>query len=254
MSPHSAIPTDFDRNRVSLEGKSILISDATTDIGHTLGLGLAKQGATLLLLARKGKHLNALYDSILKSGGAEPMIVEMDINRAQEEQFAQLLNGLEKSFDSLHGVVLLSLTGVPLAPVSLATTNTWQQCLDLTFMRPMVMIRTLLPLLQKAERASVIFNTLRAGRSATAYWGVVGAACAALENLSQTLAEEISDIRFNTLDIGKVNTDLRHKFYPAEAKSALRDIDDKTVLDYFVYLLSDESAGSSGNRYSVPDL
>ncbi|MGI9316529.1 MAG: SDR family oxidoreductase [bacterium] len=254
MPALSNIPRQFDRTKVSLNGKYILISDAATDIGRSLSLALAERGATLLLVARKGKTLNELYDLIVDQGGAEPMIIEMDLTKAQEDQYTILLQGLEKSFSALHGLVHLSLSGVPLAPVSLTTTTTWQQCHDLTLIRPMVMTRTLLPLLQQSESASVIFNTLSAGRTGAAYWGSIGAACAGIENLSQTLAEEIPAIRFNTLDLGKVSTDLRHKFYPAEAKSTLRQTDDDSVLDYFLYLLSDQSRSISGQQFIVPDL
>ena len=254
MSAFSDIPADFDRSQVSLKDQSILVSDAATDIGRSVSLSLAEHGATLLLIARKGKSINTLYDQIINQGGAEPMIIEMDLARAQEDQYMALLQGLEKSFSALHGLVHLSLSGAPLAPVSLTTTKTWQHCLDLTLLRPMMMTRTLLPLLQKADSASVVFNTLAAGRHGTAYWGALGAACAGIENLCQALAEEISEVRFNTLDIGKVNTGLRHKFYPAEARSSLRNIDDKLVQDYFLYLLSNQSDDQTGRQFRVPDL
>lgn len=254
MSAFSDIPADFDRSQISLKDQSILVSDAATDIGRSVSLSLAEHGATVLLVARKGKSINTLYDKIIQQGGAEPMIIEMDLTRAQEDQYSTLLKGLEKSFSSLHGLVHLSLIGAPLAPVSLTSTNTWQHCLDLTLIRPMMMTRTLLPLLQQTNTASVVFNTLAAGRHGTAYWGALGAACAGVENLSQTLAEEIPNVRFNTLDLGKVNTGLRHKFYPAEARSSLRDTDDKLVQDYFLYLLSDQSNDQNGKKFRVPDL
>lgn len=248
------IPSDFDRRKVSLNGKSILISDAATDIGHSLSLSLAEQGATLLLVARKGRNLNALYDLILDQGGAEPLIIEMDLTQALEDQYAILLSGLEKTFSALHGLVHLSLCGAPLAPISLTTTNTWQQCHDLALVKPMILTRTLLPLLQQAGSASVVFNTLAAGREGRAYWGALGAACAGIENMSQTLAQEVDNVRFNTLDIGKVGTDLRYKFYPAEANSTLRKVNDKLVHDYFLYLLTEESKNIKGKQFRIPDL
>jgi len=254
MSPDLLIPPKFEKETISLKGRSILISDAATDIGRSLSITLAERGATLLLLARKGKTLNPLYDLIVDQGGPEPMIIEMDQTKANEDHYTALLQSLQESFTALHGLVNLSLSGAPLAPVTLTSATTWHQCYELNLIRPMLLTQTLLPMLEQSGNASVVFYTLSAGRQGTAYWGPLGAACAGIENLSQSLMQEVPSVRFNTLDVGKVSTDLRHTFYPAEAKSELRRVDDECVMDHFLYLLSDASKDISGAAFTIPNL
>ena len=47
---------------------------------------------------------------------------------------------------------------------------------------------------------------------------------------------------------------MRHKYYPAEAKSTLRSCDDTLLLKHYLYLLSDSSSLISGHRFCLPDL
>lgn len=254
MSPDFLIPAQFEKENISLKGRSILISDAATDIGHRLSITLAERGATLLLLARKGKTLNPLYDQIIDQGGSEPMIIEMDLTKANEDHYTALLQSLQESFTALHGLVNLSLSATPLAPIALSSATTWQKCYELNLIRPMLLTRTLLPMLEQSGNGSVVFYTLSAGRQGTAYWGPLGSACAGIENLSQTLVQEVPSVRFNTLDVGKVSTDLRHTFYPAEAKLELRKVDDDGMMNHFLYLLSDASKGVSGEAFTIPNV
>ncbi|MGB5706928.1 MAG: SDR family NAD(P)-dependent oxidoreductase [Arenicellales bacterium] len=254
MSPDLLIPPQFEKENISLEGRSILISDAATDIGRSLSIALAERGATLLLLARKGKTLNPLYDLIVDQDGPEPMIIEMDLTKANDDHYTALLQSLQESYCALHGLVNLSLSSAPLAPTTLTSATTWHQCYEFNLIRPMLLTRALLPMLEKSDNASVVFYSLSAGRQGTAYWGPLGAACAGIENMSQTLAQEFPSVRFNTLDVGKVSTDLRHTFYPAEARSELRRVDDDCVMDHFLYLLSNASKDISGAAFTIPNL
>ena len=105
-------------------------------------------------------------------------------------------------------------------------------------------------MLKKSAAPSIVFQTWAAGRQAKAYWTANGSACAARENFAGTLAAEDDDLCVSTIDFGKVSSALRHRAYPAEARSTLRECDDRVLLDSIRFLLaSDES-----QQLAVPDL
>ena len=253
MPPTLQLPHDFQCAPDCLESKTILISGAGCEIGHAVSLALAEHGATVLLLERKERMVASLYDEIVQRGWPEPMVIELDMVKAEEQHIHQLATGLEPSFPALNGLIHMETTAAPLAPVSLTNPETWQSTFRHLLMNPMLLTRDLLSSLEKSENASVVFSSLAAGRHGKAYWGPVGSMLSAVENLSQTLADEYHTIRFNTLDPGKVNTAIRHKYYPAEAKSGLRSHDDPLLVNYFLYLMSDQSRGTSGQKFTVPD-
>ena len=60
------------------------------------------------------------------------------------------------------------------------------------------------------------------------------------------------DIRFNTLDIGPADSDLRRRFYPGEARSQLKPVDDPTIINAFLYLASGIGEGPSGQAFEIP--
>jgi len=253
MSSIYPLPQRFDHGESCLYGKNILVTGAASDLGHSLCAGFARAGAMVVMLDRREKTMTGLYDDIVAEGCAEPILIALDLTKANNEHMDTLAAGLSDQLPRLHGLVHLPLTAAPLTPTILSKTETWTQAWELLFMKPMLLTRALLPLLEKTESASVIFPGLAQVRAGKAYWGAPGAAFAAIENLSQTLAHEYDDIRFNTLDPGRINSALRHKYYPGEAKSELRDFNDPLLIDYFIFLLSDQDRNITGQQLEVPD-
>ena len=176
----------------------------------------------------------------------------MDLDAAEEPDFARLGDQLGEEIDALHGVINMDLPAAPLAPLSLSQQETWHTCLRKMLLQPMQLIRALVPLMQRAENPAVVFYTLPCGRQGKPYWGPLGSALAGLENLCQTFAEEHAEIRFNTLDTGPVDSDLRRRFYPGEARSQLKPITDPSVTNGFLYLASGMGEGQSGEAFEIP--
>jgi NAD(P)-dependent dehydrogenase (short-subunit alcohol dehydrogenase family) len=254
MQVNNPFPKEFEHDKTVLAGKNILITGAASDLGNSLCRGLARAGAIVLMMDRREKNMTNLYDDLVAEGCAEPMIVALDHTKSTDEHMDTLASALSQQITALHGLVHLPLTAAPLTPFTLTKTETWVQSWELLFLQPMLLTRALIPLLDKSEDGSVVFSTLDSGRLGKAYWGIPGAAYAAIENLSQSLSHEYQDIRFNTLEPGKVNTALRHKYYPAEAKSELRSFDDIYLIDHFIFLLSNQAKNLTGQQLKVPNL
>jgi len=240
-------PDDFRPGPDTLAGKTILVTGAATELGSAVSLAAAESGAALLLLDRKQRMMDSLYDAICSRGLPEPMTIEFDMVRAHSSDYGSLGSSLQAQYHSIQGLVHCAMWGAPLSPIANTNLDTWMKTIDRQLTRPMYMTRILIPLLRNAVQSSVIFSTLDVGRQGRAYWGAVGAAAAAVENLSCTLAAELSgyNIRVNTLDPGNLKTALRRQFYPAESNAHLCSPASPAVVNPYLYLLSD-----AGNRHS----
>ena len=230
----------------SLHQKRIVVTAAGSDVGTHLSLRLASAGAEIILLDRRQGLIAPLYDQIGNAGHPEPMMVALDQTKASESNLTSLADQLSSEFSHLNGLIHLPLTAAPLTPVLLSDPQIWAQTWDLLFLKPALLTKALLPLLIQGSDSSVVFSSLQQGREGKAYWAAVGPALAALENLCQVLADEHEDVRFNTIDPGKVAYAIRHKYFPAEAKSTLLSVDDPIFLDCFVNLIAGSQNHQSG--------
>lgn len=58
-----------------LQGKTILVTGAGAGIGKAAAIAFAKHGATVILLGKTVKKLEAVYDLIEQAGYPKPAIV-----------------------------------------------------------------------------------------------------------------------------------------------------------------------------------
>ena len=247
---------DLQLDNASLQGKNILVTGCGSDLGHTIAFAAARYGATVLMLGRKQREMNSLYDQICDAGYSEPLIIEFDILKSDKTAYQNLSNTITQHLDQyseeLHGLVHSAIWGAPLTPIAHADMDVWQKTLDQHLVKPMYLTKVLLPLLNKPHPSSIIFPVLETGRKGRAYWGAVGGAFAGIENLSETLSDECenANTRVNTLDCTNIKTAIRKKFYPAEPGNNLLPLDAPEVIQSFIYLLSDHNT-DSGIRHRI---
>ena len=67
----------------SLAGKVAIVTGASTGIGESIALALAKEGAKVGLAARSGQKLNILKDKIVAEGG-EAVAVVTDVSKKKD--------------------------------------------------------------------------------------------------------------------------------------------------------------------------
>jgi len=73
-----------------LSGRTILVTGASQGIGAEVAKHCAAEGATVILVARRQKRMEKVYDEIVAAGSPEPFAVCFDLLTAEENEFAQL--------------------------------------------------------------------------------------------------------------------------------------------------------------------
>lgn len=230
-----------------LKGKTILVTGAGAGIGRAAALSFAKHGATVILLGRTTSKLEELYDEITGAGYPEPIIHPMDLQHASEEDYRVLGDTIVEQFESLDGLLHNAAVLGPRAPIAFYPHEAWMKVMQINVNAAYALSRALLPALQAAKAASIVFTSSSVGRKGRAYWGAYSVSKFAVEGLMQVLADELrqtSKVRVNSIDPGATRTAMRKDAYPAENPETLTSPEDRLPL--YLYLMGDDSAGITG--------
>jgi NAD(P)-dependent dehydrogenase (short-subunit alcohol dehydrogenase family) len=233
-------------------GRVVLVTGAGSGIGRAVAAGLGRHGATVVLLGRTVRKLEAVYDAIVEAGGPEPAIVPMNLAGATPEDHEALTEQLETGVGRLDGVFHNAAVLGPLSGLERYDLATWAEVLQVNLNAPFLLTRAGLPLLRRAPDATILFAGADVGRRGRAYWGAYGVSKAALEGLMETLAAELETntrIRVNSLDPGPVRTALRAAAFPAEDVNRL--VVPEQIVTPYLYLLGPDAREIHGERLTL---
>lgn len=230
-----------------LKDRIILVTGAGAGIGRTAAKTFAAHGATVILLGRTLEKLEQVYDEIEAAGHPQPALVPLNLESAQEHDFVELTNTLEQEFGHIDGILHnASLLGVR-TPIESYDPVIWQQVMQVNLNAPFLLTQILMPLLDKADNASIVFTSSTVGRKGRAYWGAYGISKFATEGLMQTLADELettSNIRTNCINPGATRTQMRANAYPAENPASVASPED--IMPLYLYLMGPDSLDVNG--------
>jgi NAD(P)-dependent dehydrogenase (short-subunit alcohol dehydrogenase family) len=240
---------DYQPNSRLLAERNILVTGAGSGIGQAVAKACAGHGATVILLGRNKRKLEETYDAIESAGGPTPAMIPFDLEKAPASDYYALGETLYKEFGSLHGLVHCAAQLSLLSRIDDYDVETWNKVIQVNLTAPFILTQACLPLLRRAEDASIIFTSDRVGRKGKAYWGAYAVSKSAIEGLMETLADELenSQIRVNTIAPGPTQTALRAWAFPGEDPLALPKPESR-VLEY-LYLAGPDSAGITGQKF-----
>lgn len=230
-----------------LKDKVILVTGAGDGIGKEAALTYASHGATVILLGRTTKKLEDVYDEIESRGFPQAAIVPLNLDTAAEHDYIELANTIQSEFGRLDGILHnASILGAR-TPLANFEPSTFEQVMRINVTAQFLLNQALIPLLQEAPYASIIFTSSSVGRKAKAYWGAYAVSKFATEAMMQLLADElenISNIRVNAINPGATRTSMRAYAYPAEDPNTLKTPAD--IMPLYLYLMGDESLQVNG--------
>ncbi|PCK10070.1 MAG: YciK family oxidoreductase [Alteromonadaceae bacterium] len=236
-----------------LDDKIILVTGAGDGIGRVAALYYASFGATVILLGRTLKKLEAVYDEIENQGNRQPAIFPMNFEGAAEQDIVSLHDAISEEFGRLDGILHNAAELGAQTPISNYALETWNKLLQVNITAPFMITKALLPLLSKADNASILYTSSSVGHQGKAYWGAYAVSKAAGENFVQVLADELdgSSVRVNSINPGPVRTGLRAKAYPAEdpATVALPE----AVMPTYLYLMGEDSKSLNGEHINAQE-
>jgi NAD(P)-dependent dehydrogenase (short-subunit alcohol dehydrogenase family) len=230
-----------------LEHKTILVTGAGDGIGRAAACAIANHGATVILTGRSVKKLEAVFDEIEQQNPGRAIIHPLNLLTAREADFQLLADSLAQQFPALDGLLHNAALLGAKSPVELYPYKDWQELMQVNVNAAFLLTRALLPALQRAAQARILFTASSVGRIARAYWGAYSVSKFAVEGLMQLLADELritSNVRVNSLNPGGTRTAMRRKAYPAEDPQTVATAE--SLMAVYLYLLGPESHAIHG--------
>jgi len=232
------IPTAFSAPGDLLAGRVILVTGATGGFGKAASMALAGHGATVVLLARNLRLVEARYDESVQAGYPQPAIYPMDLAGAGEQDYLELARNLDTQLGRLDGLLhCAAMLGGPTL-FTHSDSETWYKVHQVNLHAPYLLTRACLPLLEKAARASILFMV---DDKSGAYWDAYQVSKQGLLAMAGLLAREYDGRGFyiNCYNPGKTRTALQLRAYPAADANASLPAPEAHA-DAFLYLLGDE--------------
>lgn len=241
--------TDF--NPFSLEGKTILVTGASSGIGRGVAVTCSKMGATVILNGRNQIKLGATLDQ-LKAGDHKFIAADLTNSEAISRMVSEL--------PALDGVVHCAGIGQRVL-CKTATEQDVDSVLDANFKGPVLLQTELLKQKKIKKGASIIFVTSIATWSPSIGNAYYSASKGAIASYANCLALELAprSVRVNCISPAMVWTDLvlqggvdeeqlklDEQKYPLKRYGTPEDI-----ANLAIYMLSDASVWMTGSNVKI---
>jgi len=235
----------------SLRDRVVLITGATGGLGRATSLAAASAGATVVLLGRKVRALEALYDEIERQGGSQPAVYPMDLAGATPRDYADLAAAIERECGRLDGIVHAAAHFDGLQPFDQQKPEEWARLQQVNVTAPFQMTQAAMPLLKQSPDAAIVFVLDDPVRMGKAFWGGYGVAKQAIAGLASIVHEETErgPVRTHALLPGPMRTVLRRAAYYGEDTLA-HPLPDHAAR-YVVWLLGREGASLRGKTLDL---
>lgn len=239
-------------NPFSLEGKTILVTGASSGIGQETAIQCSKMGAKVIVTARNEERLKETL-SQLEGEGHQMMLAELTNHGDVERLVGEVA--------ALQGLVLCAGKGMT-SPFPFSTRDKYDEIFDVNFFAPVELLRLLVKKKKLEKESSVVFVSSVGGNLSFNIGNCVyGASKAALNSTMKFCAKELAakKIRVNSVNPGMVNTKLIQSGTISEEqhkldmeKYPLKRYGEPVEIAYgIIYFLSDASSWVTGHSLVI---
>ncbi|WP_339649609.1 SDR family oxidoreductase, partial [uncultured Salegentibacter sp.] len=202
---------------MSIKGKTIIITGASSGIGEATAKKLSQEGANVVLSARREDRLNSLKDEIVKNGGLA-LVVPADVTK--KEDFKKVVSSTLEEFGSIDGII--NNAGLmPLSYVKNLHTDEWDKMIDVNIKGVTNGVSAVLPTMMEQKSGNIVNISSSAAHKYYPGGAVYCATKAAVKMFTEGLRAELAPhygINVTSIDPGFVSTELTDTITDDEIK------------------------------------
>jgi NADP-dependent 3-hydroxy acid dehydrogenase YdfG len=191
----------------SFDGQTVLITGASAGIGEATARAFAREGARLVLVARRRERLAAMAKELSAAHGTESRVLDLDLRRYQA--IPARLKGLPDAWRAVD--ILVNNAGLARGTDKLheGSLADWDEVIDVNIRGLLALCRSVVPWMLKRSRGHVINLGSIAGWEAYPGGAVYCASKHAVRALSRGLKMDLqgTPIRVTSIDPGLVETE-----------------------------------------------
>ena len=188
-----------------IKDKVVIITGASSGLGEATARRLAKNGAKLMLAARREERLKELVADIQKDGGTAKYEVIDVTNKSQVEALAKATHQAYERID-----VLVNNAGLmPLSPLDETKVDEWDKMVDVNIKGVLYAIAAVLPIMRQQKSGHIINISSVSGHKVFPGGTVYCATKFAVKAISEGIRlESNGEIRATNISPGAVDTEL----------------------------------------------
>jgi NAD(P)-dependent dehydrogenase (short-subunit alcohol dehydrogenase family) len=241
-------------NRFSVKDKVVVVTGGSRGLGRAISLGLAQEGAKVVVCSRKLESCEAVVDEIQKGGGEA---LAVSAHTGEVEQLDQLIEASYGHFGRVD--VLINNAGInpAMGPLSDLEPSLFDKMFAVNLKGPWYLASRIAKRMAEHGGGSVINMISVSGIRPAAYQGFYSSSKAALFAMTKVMAQEWApqNIRVNSIAPGSYHSDLfdvsaaKIPGFEDGAKAASlmnRIAETDEILGPVLYLASDASSYTTG--------
>ena len=242
-------------NPFTLEGKTILVTGASSGIGRQCAIDCSKMGAKVVAV---GRNQERLHDVISEMGGQG---ISYSFDLEQIESIGELISDIVSKYGKLDGFI--HAAGIEVTnPVKLSKTTDYESLFRVNSLSAFEIVKNLCGIKTFNKGGSIVLISSISGVIARKGLSAYAASKGALMSAARVMALEMAsrEVRVNTISPGTILTPMMQK-----ALDAMSEEDKKKRVDGFplglgettdisnacIYLLSDASRWMTGQNLIV---
>jgi NADP-dependent 3-hydroxy acid dehydrogenase YdfG len=205
----------------NISGKVVVITGASSGLGETAARYLSKEGAIVVLGARRIDKIEALAKEINGTGG-KALALRTDVTKFAEVK--ALVDTAVKTYGKID--VIINNSGVmPQAPLERLKIDEWNQTIDVNIKGVLYGIGAALPYMKEQKSGHIINVASVAGHKVGPGGAVYSATKSAVRVISEGLRQEVKpyNLRTTIISPGAVDTELTNSTSEPDISKGIKD-------------------------------
>jgi NADP-dependent 3-hydroxy acid dehydrogenase YdfG len=202
----------------NIKGKIVAITGASSGMGKAIAIELAKNGAKVVLGARRTEQLQQIVDEI-KSKGGEATFAQIDVK--DKADLVRLVNEAVEQYGKLD--VIVNNAGVSqLSRIDELDIDGWEEMIDINLKGVLYGMAAAIPVFKQQQSGHIVNIISTSGIKIVPMQGVYAGTKNAIRTIAEAFRQESDgNIRITGISPGFVKTDFANNIKNEEMKTTV---------------------------------